>query len=67
MVSSLSSSEGKKSDDDWFFGVLDRESGCRGSLQLVLFKDKMVVVYESTTPVRKLDLLLCLVLDKRQA
>ena len=52
-MSSLSSSEGKKSDDGWFGGVLDKESGCKGSHQLELFKVEMVAVRESTTPVSK--------------
>ena len=43
VVSSLSSSEGKKSDRGWFLRVLDRESGCEGSCQLELFREEMVV------------------------
>ena len=64
--SSLSSSEGKKSDNSWFFGVLGGDSGCKSSCQLELFKVKMVVVHEDTTPVDKLDLLLHLVLGEGQ-
>ena len=67
VVSSSSSSEGKKSVDDWFTGVLGGDSGCEGSHQLELFKMEMVVVHEGTTPVGKLDLLLHLVLGKGQA
>ena len=66
VVSSLSSSEGKKSDDGWFLKVLGGDSGCKGSCQLELFKVEMVVVHEGTTPSGKLDLLLCLVLGKEQ-
>ena len=65
--SSLSLSEGKKSDEGWFLKVLGRELGYGGSHQLVLFKVEMVAVYKNTMPVDKLDLLLCLVLGKRQA
>ena len=50
VVSSSSLSEGKKSDDGWFRGVLGGDSGCKGSRQLELFKVEMVTVYESTTP-----------------
>ena len=50
VVSSSSSSEGKKSDDGWFLGVLGEDSGCEGSRQLELFKVKMVAVCEGTTP-----------------
>ena len=66
-MSSLSLSEGKKSDDGWFFGVLGRDSGCESSHQLELFKEEMVAVCEGTMLVGKLDLLLCLVLGKEQA
>ena len=65
MVSSLSLSEGKKSNG-WFKVVLGRDSGCKGSHQLELFKEEMVVVCEGTMLVAKLDLLLHLVLDKGQ-
>ena len=54
VVSSLSSSEGKKSDDSWFLEVLDRDSGCKGSHQLELFEVEMVAVHGSTMPVGKL-------------
>ena len=64
--SSSSSSEGKKSDKDWFFGVLDGDLGCKSSCQLELFEVEMVAVYDSTMPFGKLDLLLCLVLGKEQ-
>ena len=67
MVSSLSLSEGKKLDDGWFLGVLDGDSGCKGSCQLELFDIDMVAVHEGTMPVDKLDLLLHLVLGERQA
>ena len=67
VVSSSSSSEEKKSDDSWFFGVLGGDSGCEGSRQMELFEIEMVVVCEGTTLVGKLDLLLHLVLDERQA
>ena len=67
VVSSSSSSEGKKSDDGWFLRVLGGDSDCKGSHQLELFKKEMVAVCESTTLVGKLDLLLCLVLGKGQA
>ena len=66
MVSSSSSSEEKKSDG-WFRGVLGGDSGWEGSRQLGLFEVEMVAVYESTTQIGKLDLLLCLVLGKGQA
>ena len=66
MVSSSSSSEGKKSDG-WFRGVLDRDSGWEGSRQLEVFKEEMVAVCKGTTPSGKLDLLLRLVLGKGQA
>ena len=62
VVSSSSLSEGKKSDDGWFLGVLGGDSGCEGSHQLELFKVEMVAVCEGTMPVGKLDLLLHLVL-----
>ena len=65
-MSSLSLSEGKKSDG-WFERVLGRDSGCKSSHQLGLFKVEMVVVCEGTTPIGKLVLLLHLVLGKRQA
>ena len=67
VVSSSSSLEGKKSDNGWFFGVLGGDSGYEGSCQLELFKVEMVVVREGTMPSGKLDLLLHLVLGKRQA
>ena len=51
VVSSLSSSEGKKLDDGSFRGVLGGESGCKGSHQLELFKVEMMVVHEGTTPI----------------
>ena len=51
VVSSSSSSEGKKSDDGWFLEVLGRDSDCEGSHQLELFKVEMVAVHESTTSV----------------
>ena len=63
VVSSSSSSEGKKSES-WFLGVLGRDSGWEGSCQLRLFEVEMVTVRESTMPDGKLDLLLCLVLGK---
>ena len=66
MVSSLSSSEGKKSES-WFRGVLGNDSGWEGSCQLRLFKMEMVAVREGTTPIGKLDLLLHLVLGEEQA
>ena len=66
-MSSSSSSERKKSDDGWFFGVLGGDLGCKGSCQLELFKVEMVAVRKGTTLVDKIDLLLCLVLDKGQA
>ena len=65
--SSLSSSKGNKSDDGWFLEVLGRDSDCKGSHQLELFKVEMVVVHKGTVLVGKLDLLLHLVLDKGQA
>ena len=65
-MSSLSSSEEKKSDDGWFLGVLGGDSGCEGSCQLELFKVEMVAVCDGTTLISKLDLLLCLVLGKGQ-
>ena len=34
LVSSSSLSEGKKSDEGWFLGVLGGDSGCEGSCQL---------------------------------
>ena len=61
----MSSLEGKKSNG-WFGGVLGGDSGWEGSCQLGLFEVEMVVVREGTTPVGKLDLLLCLVLGKGQ-
>ena len=66
VVSSSSLSEGKKLYNGWFRGVLGEDSGCKGSRQLELFKEEMVVVCEGTMPVGKLDLLLHLVLDKGQ-
>ena len=66
VVSSSSLSKGKKSDD-WFRGVLGRDSGCKGSHQLELFEVEMVAVCEGTTPVGKLDLLLHLIPDREQA
>ena len=51
VVSSLSLSEGKKSDNGWFFRVLGGDLGCKGSCQLELFKVEMVAVCESTMPV----------------
>ena len=63
MVSSSSSSEGKKSES-WFQGVLGKDSGWKGSHQLEVFKEEMVAVREGTSPIGKLDLLLRLVLDK---
>ena len=44
VVSSSSSSEGKKSDDGLFRGVLGGDSGCEGSRQLELFEEEMVAV-----------------------
>ena len=67
VVSSLSSSEGKKSDSGWCSGVLGEDLGCKGSHQLELFEVEMVVVHEGMTLVVKLDLLLRLVLGKGQA
>ena len=49
VVSSSSSSEGKKSDG-WFGGVLGSDSGWEDSRQLRLFKVEMVTVHESMTP-----------------
>ena len=57
VVSSSSSSEGKKSDDGWFRGVLGKESGCEGSRQLELFRVEMVAVREGMMLIGKLDLL----------
>ena len=51
VVSSSSSSEGKKSDDGWFRGVLDGDSGWEGSRQLELFEVEMLVVCDGTTPI----------------
>ena len=51
VVSSSSLSEGKKSDNGWFSGVLGGDLGCKGSHQLELFKEEMVAVCESTMPV----------------
>ena len=51
VVSSSSSSEGKKSDNGWFLRVLGGDSGCEGSRQLKLFEVEMVVVHEGTMPV----------------
>ena len=45
-------------------GVLGGDSGCKGSYQLELFEVEMVTICESTMPVGKLNLLLCLVLGK---
>ena len=67
VVSSSSSLEGKKSDSGWFQGVLGKDSGCKGSRQLELFKEEMVAVRKGMTPVGKLDLLLRLLLGKGQA
>ena len=53
VVSSLSSLEGKKSDDGWFLEVLHGDSDCEDSCQLELFKEEIVVVYESMMPVGK--------------
>ena len=53
VVSSLSSSEGKKLDDSWSLGVLGGDSGCEGSHQLGLFEEKMLAVHEGMTPVGK--------------
>ena len=50
-MSSSSLSEGKKLDNGWFLGVLGGDSGYKGSRQLELFKEEMVAVHESTTPV----------------
>ena len=66
VVSSLSSSEGKKSDG-WFRGVLGSDSGWEGSRQLELFEVKMMAVCEGMMLDDKLDLLLRLVLGKGQA
>ena len=65
-MSSLSLSEGKKSDDGWFLGVLGGDSGYEGSRQLEMFEEEMVVVCESMMSVGKLDLLLYLLLGKEQ-
>ena len=67
MVSSLSLSERKKSDNGLFLKILGGESGCEVSHQLELFKVEMVAVCESTMLVGKLDILLHFVLGKRQA
>ena len=67
VVSSSSSLERKKSDDGLFLEVLGGELDCKVSHQLELFEVGMVVVCKHTMPVGKLDLLLCLVLSKRQA
>ena len=67
VVSSLSLLEGKKLDDGWFLGVLGGDSGCEGSRQLELSKVGMVVVHKGMVLIGKLDLLLHLVLGKRQA
>ena len=66
VVSSLSSSEGKKLNSGLFLRVLGRELGCKVSCQLELFEEEIVVVCESMAPVGKLDLLLCLVLGEGQ-
>ena len=66
VVSSSSSLEGKKSDSGWFQGVLGKDSGCKGSRQLELFKVEMMAVHEGTMSIGKLDLLLYLVLGKEQ-
>ena len=66
VVSSSSSSEGKKLDNGCSRRVLDKDSGCEGSHQLGLFEVEMVAVCEGTMPVGKLDLLLHLVLGKGQ-
>ena len=66
-MSFLSLSEGKKSENGWFEGVLGEDSGCKCSHQLGLFKVEMVVVCEGTMLICKLDLLLHLVLGKGQA
>ena len=52
MASSSSLSEGKKSED-WFQGVLGKDSGWEGSRQLEVFKEEMVVVRKGTTPIGK--------------
>ena len=49
--SSSSSSEGKKLDNDWFFGVLGGDSGCKVSCKLELLKVAMMAVCEGTSPV----------------
>ena len=67
VVSSSSSSEGKKSDDEWFRRVLGKDSGWEGSRQLELFEVEMVAVHEDTMLIGKLDLWLRLVLGKGQA
>ena len=63
-MSSLSSSEEKKSNDGWFLEVLDRDLSHKGSHQLELFNVEMVAVHEGMMPVGKLDLLLHLVLGE---
>ena len=63
VVSSSSSSEGKKSDG-WFGGVLGEDSDWETSHQLRLFKVEMVAVCEGIMLDGKLDLLLRLVLGK---
>ena len=61
-------SEGKKSDSKLLFlEMLSSDSGWKVSCQLWFFEVEMVAVHVSTIPVSKLDLLLCLVLGKRQA
>ena len=67
VVSSLSSSEERKSDNGWFMRVLGGDSDCESSCWLVLFEVEMVAVYDSIMLVDKLDLLLCLVMGKGQA
>ena len=67
VVISSSSLEGKKSDSGLLLGVLGGESGYKVSHQLELFKVEMVAVCGGIVLVGKLGLLLCLVLDKRQA
>ena len=66
VVSSSSSSAEKKLEGGLFLRVLGRELSWEGSCQLELFKVEMVAVHESTAPVSKLDLLLCLILGKGQ-
>ena len=53
VVSSLSSSEGKKSDSGWFLGVLGGDSGCEDFHQLELFEVEMMAVHEGTMLVGK--------------